>query len=553
MARAIADSQRPRAGARSHRQGRRRRLGRARARPRAADRHGAHAGAWRDLAAARLCRRRLVGAGRRRRAARAPARRHPRLARRRSVRGARRQDRAACCCRRARHRGRSLGAEACAAQRQSRAAVAQGRCRRRRRARMAAAQCRAVRRRAARCAVLLDRHHPPPSRRALAQGRSRHRRARLVAAAPARPRGRPAEARRHARLLRLLAGTGGGRAADRRSARAQSAHRPQADHGGGRLRLRRIRQAAKATCARCRCICPTPTRAGAGWTAFLPPASSAINRFPLRFQAYWPSVAPSLSCRRHEGNRAPQGTNHAMTRVSIAERLRLSVLIGRRVFRSLVGRIKAHPLLRWRYASATTDRLVIAPQDLRTADATRASEIYGGRFAFAGKVVICDRRSPFEMTPPSDEWAVDLLTFAWLRHLRAADSAITRANARSLIDDWINLQGKLASARLAQRYSLAPHFVLALPGAVRAAGRRRALLPALHPLAVAPGALSAPHAQPIARRPAAAAGGDRAHVCRALPRRPVRRLARQRAPADRRTGPPDPARRRPYQPQSRQR
>jgi uncharacterized heparinase superfamily protein len=34
-----------------------------------------------------------------------------------------------------------------------------------------------------------------------------------------------------------------------------------------------------------------------------------------------------------------------------------------------------------------------------------------------------------------------LLSFSWLRHLRAADSAITRANARSLIDDWINLQG----------------------------------------------------------------------------------------------------------------
>ena len=45
------------------------------------------------------------------------------------------------------------------------------------------------------------------------------------------------------------------------------------------------------------------------------------------------------------------------------------------------------------------------------------------------------------MTPPSDEWAVMLLGFSWLRHLRAADSAITRANARSLIDDWINLQG----------------------------------------------------------------------------------------------------------------
>ncbi|MGE5774303.1 MAG: heparinase II/III family protein [Hyphomicrobiales bacterium] len=130
-----------------------------------------------------------------------------------------------------------------------------------------------------------------------------------------------------------------------------------------------------------------------------------------------------------------------MMRVSVAERARLSVLIGRRAFRSFLGGITAHPLLRWRFGSTKTDRLVIAPQDLRTADATRASEIYAGRFAFAGKVVISDRRSPFEMTPPSEEWAVTLLGFVWLRHLRAADSAITRANARSLIDDWINAQG----------------------------------------------------------------------------------------------------------------
>src|SRR6185503_18214711 len=131
-----------------------------------------------------------------------------------------------------------------------------------------------------------------------------------------------------------------------------------------------------------------------------------------------------------------------MMRVTVAERLGLSALIGRRAFRSLLARVATHPLLRWRYGSGKTDRLLIAPQDLRTADATRASEIYAGRFAFAGKVVICDRRSPFEMTPPSDEWAVMLLSFQWLRHLRAADSAITRANARALIDDWINLQGK---------------------------------------------------------------------------------------------------------------
>lgn len=130
-----------------------------------------------------------------------------------------------------------------------------------------------------------------------------------------------------------------------------------------------------------------------------------------------------------------------MPGVSMAERSRLSWLLARRSIRKLSGRVNAHPLLRWRFVSAKADRLVIAPQDLRTADATRAGEIYSGRFAFAGKVVICDGRSPFEMTAPSDEWAAALLGFGWLRHLRAAESGITRANARSLVDEWITLQG----------------------------------------------------------------------------------------------------------------
>ncbi len=85
-----------------------------------------------------------------------------------------------------------------------------------------------------------------------------------------------------------------------------------------------------------------------------------------------------------------------------------------------------------------TDRLIIAPHDLRTADATRAAEIYAGRFVFAGKIVTCHSRSIFELEPPSEDWEAALLGFGWLRHLRAADTAITRANARSLIDDWLS-------------------------------------------------------------------------------------------------------------------
>ncbi|MDR3422322.1 MAG: heparinase II/III family protein [Xanthobacteraceae bacterium] len=130
-----------------------------------------------------------------------------------------------------------------------------------------------------------------------------------------------------------------------------------------------------------------------------------------------------------------------MARVSVANQARLSWLLLRSGLRQLAGRINGHPVLRWPLLPRKADRLLIAPQDLRTADVTRATEIYSGRFAFGGKVVICDSRSVFEMEPPSDEWATALLGFGWLRHLRAADSGITRANARALVDEWISLQG----------------------------------------------------------------------------------------------------------------
>ena len=130
-----------------------------------------------------------------------------------------------------------------------------------------------------------------------------------------------------------------------------------------------------------------------------------------------------------------------MARLAIGNHAKLSWLLLRGGVRQLAGRVNGHPLLRWPVFPFRTDRLLLAPPDLRTADATCASEIYSGRFAFAGKVVICDGRSIFEMEPPSEEWAAELLGFGWLRHLRAAESAITRANARALVDEWIALQG----------------------------------------------------------------------------------------------------------------
>jgi uncharacterized heparinase superfamily protein len=130
-----------------------------------------------------------------------------------------------------------------------------------------------------------------------------------------------------------------------------------------------------------------------------------------------------------------------MARLAIGDRAKLCWLLLRGGLRRLSGRVTGHPLLRLPLPPFRADQLLIAPPDLRTADATRASEIYSGRFAFAGKVVVCDGRSIFAMEPPSEEWAAELLGFSWLRHLRAAESAITRANGRALVDEWIMLQG----------------------------------------------------------------------------------------------------------------
>jgi uncharacterized heparinase superfamily protein len=130
-----------------------------------------------------------------------------------------------------------------------------------------------------------------------------------------------------------------------------------------------------------------------------------------------------------------------MAGLSMGERAKLLLLLARSTLRSIAGRLRGHPFIRLSFLPRKADRLLIAPQDLRTADGTRASEIYAGRFAFAGKVVISDGRSPFEITPPSEEWAASLLGFGWLRHLRAAESGITRANARALVDEWITVQG----------------------------------------------------------------------------------------------------------------
>ena len=73
-----------------------------------------------------------------------------------------------------------------------------------------------------------------------------------------------------------------------------------------------------------------------------------------------------------------------MSRVSVTEQAKLSLFLARAILRALLGQFAAFWIYRLPLFSGKNDRLVIAPQDLRTADATQAAEIHSGRFVFAG-------------------------------------------------------------------------------------------------------------------------------------------------------------------------
>ena len=88
----------------------------------------------------------------------------------------------------------------------------------------------------------------------------------------------------------------------------------------------------------------------------------------------------------------------------------------------------------------TPERLLIAPQDIRTADPTTAADISAGYFAFGGRIVNAHGRSPFALgagVEVNDAWSRQLAGFGWLRHLRAADSALARQRGRVLVADFI--------------------------------------------------------------------------------------------------------------------
>ncbi len=129
------------------------------------------------------------------------------------------------------------------------------------------------------------------------------------------------------------------------------------------------------------------------------------------------------------------------------DRWRFYRLLGREaagLARAAAARLSAPPDI---LARVRVSGLVIAPHDLRTADATFADDIYAGLFVFAGRSLAASGGSPFDYAPPSEAWAEVLYGFGWLRHLRAADTALARANARAFVADFMAGRGDPALAR----------------------------------------------------------------------------------------------------------
>jgi uncharacterized heparinase superfamily protein len=133
------------------------------------------------------------------------------------------------------------------------------------------------------------------------------------------------------------------------------------------------------------------------------------------------------------------GSAFAMSH-AVATRVRVGWLVTRSARQAAMGALYASILWRWRFGRGEPERLVLAPQDLRAADPTRAAEIIEGRFTFAGKTVDCRDVSPFLVAAPSPAWREALLSFSWLRHLRAAGNEPGRAAARRLVGDFIRSQ-----------------------------------------------------------------------------------------------------------------
>lgn len=124
--------------------------------------------------------------------------------------------------------------------------------------------------------------------------------------------------------------------------------------------------------------------------------------------------------------------------MALADQPRLIALAAAEAWRRTIRLLGAGGRGKVRISGPAPERLLLAPQDLHTADPTVAQEIYAGLFHLAGTAVATAAKGPFRTPPPTPEWERELHSFCWLRHLEASGQAISTTNAQALVGDWID-------------------------------------------------------------------------------------------------------------------
>ena len=110
-----------------------------------------------------------------------------------------------------------------------------------------------------------------------------------------------------------------------------------------------------------------------------------------------------------------------MAEMTFRDRLKIAALSAERSQRSAIAQTLAHVApAPGRWHRTRVDRLLIVPQDLRTADPSFWREIEHGQFGLAGSIAFLHGRSPFDIAPPTAAWERELHGFGWLRNLAAA-------------------------------------------------------------------------------------------------------------------------------------
>lgn len=151
----------------------------------------------------------------------------------------------------------------------------------------------------------------------------------------------------------------------------------------------------------------------------------------------------------------------------VPDSLLIPALIFGEMWRRFSRRLRSGPLYSWRFSGSVPTRQLAIPQDLRPTDPQKADDIYSGHYTFNGETLSTSGETPFASPAPSDGWYDQLHRFRWLRHHRAADTELARANAIALITDWIELWGNqlgssawrsdIVAARLVSWFCHTPH------------------------------------------------------------------------------------------------